>query len=86
MLSTTKYSARCVWGMEIFYVLCLAYGSLLSGKAQELHHSLFELIPGFVWGNVVSIVWGAVYLGILAWIVGWYIAWMHNASLVTERE
>jgi hypothetical protein len=70
--------------MEIFYVLCLAYGSLLSDRAQELHHALFELIPGFAWGNVISMAWGAVYLGILAWIVGWYIAWMHNASLVME--
>jgi hypothetical protein len=50
MLSTTQYSARCVLGMEVFYVLCLAYGSLLSNKAKELHHALFELIPGFVWG------------------------------------
>ncbi len=49
---------------------------------MELHHSLLELIPGFYWGNPVSMVWGALYLGILAWVGGWYIAWMHNASLV----
>ena len=83
MLSTTKYAALCVLGLEIFYVLCLGYGLLLSAKAQELHHALFELIPGFVWGNLVSVVWGAVYMAILGWIVGWYIAWMHNASMIT---
>jgi Na+/serine symporter len=72
--------------MEIFYVLCIIYGVLLSGKAKELHHGFFELIPGFVWGNPVSMVWGAVYLGVLAWIVGFYIAWMHNASIITGEK
>ncbi len=81
MLSKTKYAARCVLGVEGFYALCIGYGLLLSGKAQELHHALFELIPGSVWGKPVTIVWGALYVGIMAWIVGWYIAWMHNASL-----
>lgn len=86
MLSKTKYALLCVLGMEVFYVLCLAYGSLLSDKARELHHALFELIPGFVWGNPVSMVWGAVYLGVLASIAGWYIAWMHNASIITGEK
>ena len=80
-LSKTKYAALCVLGTEIFYVLCIGYGLVLSSKAMELHHSLFELIPGFVWGNPLSMVWGAAYLGVLAWIGGWYIAWMHNTSL-----
>lgn len=83
MLSTTKYVALCVLGMEIFYVLCIGYGFVLSHKARELHHALFELIPGFVWGNPVSMVWGGVYMGVLALIAGWYIAWMHNASIIT---
>lgn len=86
MLSKTKYALLCVLGMEVFYVLCLAYGSLLSDKARELHHALFQLIPGFVWGNLVSMVWGAVYMGVLAWIAGWYIAWMHNASVITGEK
>jgi hypothetical protein len=81
MLSKTKYAALCVLGTEIFYLLCIGYGLVLSGKAMDLHHSLFELIPGFVWGNPLRMVWGAVYLGVLAWIGGWYIAWMHNTSL-----
>jgi len=82
MLFKTKYASLCVLGMEIVYILCTGYGLLLSGKAMELHHSLFELIPGVVWRDPVSMVWGALYLGILAWIGGWYIAWMHNASLI----
>lgn len=82
MLSKIKYAGLCVLGMEIFYVLCVSYGILLSGKTEELHHALFELIPGFVWGNPLTMVWGALYMGVLAWIAGWYIAWMHNASLI----
>lgn len=86
MLSTTKYSALCVLGTEIFYVLCLPYGYLLSGKAKELHAALFELIPGFVWGAPVTMVWGGLFLGILSWIGGWYVAWMHNTSLVAGKK
>ena len=82
MLSKTKYAALCVLGTEIFYVLCLGYGLVLSAKGRELHQALFELIPGFVWANPVSMIWGAVYVAILALIVGWYIAWMHNASMI----
>jgi hypothetical protein len=85
MLSTTKYAARCVLGTEVFYILCLGYGLLLTGKARELHNALFELLPGFVWGSAASIVWGAVLLAIFAWIGGWYIAWMHNTSIVADK-
>lgn len=66
-------------------LLCLGYGLVLSAKGRELHQELFELIPGFVGGNPVSMVWGAVYMGILAWIAGWYIAWMHNTSILTVK-
>ena len=85
MLSKTKYAALCVLGVEGFYVLCIGYGLSLSGKAQELHRALFELIPGMVWRNPLSMGWGALYLGIMAWIGGWYTAWMHNASLNVEK-
>ncbi|MDH3445932.1 MAG: hypothetical protein OEN50_18550 [Deltaproteobacteria bacterium] len=83
MLSTAKYAALCVAGTLIVYVLCLPYGYLLSDKGRELHYALFELIPGFVWGNALSMAWGGLFVGILAWIGGWYIAWMHNASMVS---
>ena len=87
MLSKIKYAALCVLGTEIFYILCIGYGSLfLTGKAMELHHSHFELFPGFAWGNPVSMASGAVYLGIMAVIAGWYVAWMHNTSLITRKH
>ena len=35
MLSKTKYALLCVLGMEVFYVLCLAYGSLLQIKREN---------------------------------------------------
>jgi hypothetical protein len=82
MLIKTKYAGLCVLGTEIFYVLCVGYGFVLTGRAMDLHHSLLELIPGFSWGNPASMVWGGLYLGIVAWVAGWYIAWMHNASLI----
>ena len=85
MLFKTKYASLCVLGMEIFYILCIGYGLLLSSKTMELHNSLFELIPGVHWGNQASMVWGALYLAIPAWIGGWYIAWMHNVSLNTGK-
>ena len=53
---------------------------------QELHHALFELIPGFVWGKLVGVAWGAVYMGALAWVAGWYISWMYNASLIKAEK
>jgi hypothetical protein len=71
MLSKIKYVALSVLGMEVFYALCIGYGLLLSGKAMELHHNLFELIPGFSWGNPLSMAWGVLYFGIMAWIGGW---------------
>ncbi len=81
MLSKTKYATLCVLGIEIFYVLCVIYGLTLSGKASELHHSLFELLPLFVWGSITSFVLGAIYLALFAWVFGLYVAWMHNVSL-----
>ena len=86
MLSKTKYAALCVLAMEAFYVLCLIYGSFLVGKAQELHHSLFGLLPLFAWGDPVSLGWGGVLLGTFAFVAGWYIAWMHNVSLVSGNK
>ncbi len=86
MLSKTKYAGLCLFGVEVFYVFCLGYGSLLSVQGRELHQALFQLIPGFVWRDAVSMVWGAVYIGILAWIVGWYVAWMHNISLISADK
>jgi len=86
MLQLKRYGWFCVLGTEVFYALCLIYGPFLAGKAAELHHSLFELLPGFTWGNVGSVILGAVYLFVFAWIFAWYIVWMHNTSLIKSEK
>lgn len=82
-LSLKSYASKCVLGMEVAYVICLIGGYLpwRTERAIELHHTLFETLPGFIWGNPLSYLWGAILLGVLAWIGGAYIVWMHNSSL-----
>lgn len=84
MLSLKRYGWLCVLGGEVFYAVCLIWGLFLTGRAAELHHSLFELMPGFVWGNIGSVILGAVELFVFAWIGAWYIVWMHNSSLINK--
>lgn len=85
-LSLKSYVWKCVLGTEIVYVLCLIGGYLpwRTQRGIELHHALFETLPGFTWGSFGSIVWGAILLAVIAWIFGAYIVWMHNSSL--ERK
>ena len=74
-------------GAEVAYLVCL-FGGLLplrSSRGLELHHALFETLPGFVWINAGSVVLGAVYMFVFAWIFGSYFVWMHNTSL-TKAE
>jgi hypothetical protein len=83
MLSLKRYRWLCVLGAEVAYVACL-FGSLLPIRTPggtELHHRLFETLPGFVWINAQSVILGAVYMFALAWIFGTYFVWMHNTSL-----
>ena len=47
---------------------------------------LFEILPGFVRGSAVSILVGAVYVFVLAWVFAAYYVWMHNASLVASEK
>lgn len=82
MLSLKKYGWLCVLGAEVFYVVCTAYGSFLTGAGAELHHSLFALLPGVVWGTVSGFIWGAIDLFVFSWIFAWYMVWMHNKSIV----
>ncbi len=83
-LSLKSYGWKCVLGLEVLYVICLGYGAVLSESAKQLHSALFGvLIPGFNWG-IGSIVWGAVYLFVLAWIFAWYYVWMHNSSIIRK--
>jgi hypothetical protein len=59
-LSLKSYASKCVLGMEIGYVVCLIGGYLpwRTERGIELHHTLFETLPGFTWGNVGSYAWG----------------------------
>ena len=83
MLSLIKYGWRCVLGAEVAYVICLAGGflPLRSVRGVELHHALFETLPGFTWINTTSFLLGAVYMFVFAWIFAWFYVWMHNSSL-----
>jgi hypothetical protein len=88
MLSLRRYGWLCVLGGEIVYFVCFAgaYLPLRSSRGMELHRTLFETLPGFVWGSVGSFLLGAVYVFAFAWIVDWYFVWMHNTSLIGKEE
>lgn len=81
-LSLKSYGWKCVLGAEVVYFLCLGYGAFLSLSGAALHKSLFELLPGFVWGTTSGVIIGAIDLLIFAWIFAAYYVWMHNSSLI----
>jgi len=83
-LSLKSYGWKCVLGAEVVYVLCLLGGflPLRSAAGIELHHSLFETLPGFTWISISSFILGVVYMFVFAWVFAWYYVWMHNTSLV----
>jgi len=83
-LSLKKYSWKCVLGSEAVYFFCLLGGllPLRSAKGTELHHTIFETLPGFTWITVGSVALGAIYFFVFAWIFAWYFVWMHNSSIV----
>ncbi|MFH0804007.1 MAG: hypothetical protein V1896_00165 [Candidatus Zambryskibacteria bacterium] len=86
-LSLKSYVSKCVLGSEIIYVLCLFSGLLpfRNQAAIELHHKLFETLPGFTWLTFGSFVWGAVLIAAISWVFGLYMVWMHNSSLIQEK-
>ena len=88
MLSLRRYGWRCVLGGELAYAVCLlgGYMPLRSARATELHHTLFETLPGFVWGQPSSMLLGASYVFVFAWIFGGYMVWMHNTSLIGREK
>ncbi|MEK7606509.1 MAG: hypothetical protein AAB458_02905 [Patescibacteria group bacterium] len=85
-LSLKSYVWKCVLGGEVAYVLCLIGGYIpwRSEAVTELHHRLFETLPGFVWGSFGSYILGAVYVLVFSLIFGSYMVWMHNSSLIRE--
>ena len=86
MLSLKRYRWLCVLGGEVLYALCILGGflPLRSVRGTQLHHTLLETLPGFTWINFSSVLLGAVYVFVFAWLFGWYIVWMHNSSLVNK--
>ena len=83
MLSLKRYRWLCVLGAEVAYFVCL-FGDFLPFRTAagiELHHKIFETLPGFVWLNAQSVILGAVEIFAIAWIFGSYFVWMHNTSL-----
>ena len=84
MLSMKRYRWLCVLAGEVAYGVCLLGGlfPLRSGAGTEVHHALFETLPGFVWINPGSVILGAVYVFAFSWIFGSYMVWMHNTSLI----
>ena len=87
-LALKKYGWKCVLGAEVAYVLCVLGGFLPLRSAQgiELHHRLFETLPGFTWISFGSFILGAIYVFVFAWIFAWYFVWMHNTSLVGKDK
>ncbi len=88
MLSLKRYGWLCVLGAEVAYVLCLLGGLLPFKKkrAIELHHAVFETLPGFTWLTFGSFILGAIYMFVFAWIFAAYMVWMHNTSLIQDRK
>ena len=85
-LSLKLYGWKCVLGSEIAYIICLVGGllPLRSARAVELHHTLFETLPGFIWINTGSVIIGALYMFVFAWIFAVYYIWMHNSSFISD--
>jgi hypothetical protein len=69
-----RYGWLCVLGGEVAYWICLlgGYLPLRSVRGTEIHHALFETLPGFTWGSPWSMILGAVYVFAVAWIFGAY--------------
>lgn len=82
-LSLKSYVSKCILGAEVAYAVCLLGGFMpwRDSEAVELHHRLFETLPGFTWISFGSFIWGAILIAALAWVFGAYMVWMHNSSL-----
>ncbi len=83
-LSLKSYGWKCVLGSEVVYAVCLLGGflPLRSAEVEKLHHLLFETLPGFTWVTTGSVILGAVYSFVFAWIFAVYFVWMYNSSLI----
>ena len=84
--SLKKYGWLCVLGGEVAYFVCLVGGfiPLRSTRGIELHHALFETLPGFIWINTSSVIIGAIEVFVISWIFAWFMVWMLNSSIIKE--
>ena len=82
-LSFYSYVWKCVAGGEVAYLLCLlgAFALERTAEGTQLHHTLFETLPGFTWLTPGSVVLGAIYVFIFSVVFGTYMVWMHNSSI-----
>jgi len=85
-LSLKSYGWKCVLGAEVAYVLCVLGGflPLRSAAGIQLHHTIFETLPGFTWISLGSFILGAIYMFVFSWISVSYFVWMHNSSLTNK--
>lgn len=83
-LSLKSYGWKCVLGGELVLLLCWLGGflPLRSAEGISLHHQLFEVFPGVIWGTLGGFILMAVYIFIFSWVFAWYYVWMHNSSLI----
>ena len=79
-LSLMKYGWKCAVGTEAVYAACLWYERSLTGNAAALHRALFELLPGFAWISVRSVLISGLCLFVYAWVFAGYYVWMFNTS------
>jgi hypothetical protein len=88
MLSLKRYGWLCVVAGEVAYALCIlgSYLPFRTARGTELHSALFETLPGFTWGSPFSVILGALYVFVFAWIFGAYMVWMHNTSLIKHER
>jgi len=78
-----SYVWKCVLGGEIVYAVCLGGAFVLdrTQRGTEMHHTMFETMPGFVWLDAPSVMLGAMYILAFSIIFGIYMVWMHNSSI-----
>ncbi len=84
-LDFQKLAWRLAVIAEVFYAACMLYGLLLTGPAQQLHQSLFDLLVGFSW-TPVGILLGAIDMAVLAVIAAWVSVWLHDYSRVPAER
>lgn len=72
-LSLKNIAGNACWELKS-RMRCVSVGGFLplrSAEVTNLHHLLFETLPGFTWINTGSVILGAVYMFVFAWFFSW---------------